>query len=80
MGPESRGKMQMIQQELAQPTTTPERAKELCKMAVNLVRSDRGIIATAIEAKRPAKRAAKVDGASILNDFLGESPKEQESE
>ena len=71
MSPESRAKMTLIQQELAQPTTTPERAKELCKEAVNLVRSDRGIIAHKIEEKRPAVRKAKVDGAGILSDFLG---------
>lgn len=73
MSPESRATMELIRQELANPETGEDRARELCRQAVDLVRHDRGIKAAVTEEKRPAKRAAKVDGNAILNGFLGDT-------
>lgn len=70
MSPETQIAMQRIKQELAL-NPSAEQAQALCREAIKLVREDRGHIAAAVEAKRPAKRKAKVDGEAILNEFLG---------
>ena len=67
--PEQQAEMQLIRQRLLQ-NPPPEEARELSARMIALVREHRGIVAAAVEAKRPTKRKAKVDGNAILNDFL----------
>jgi hypothetical protein len=69
LSPEKQAEAVLIRQELL-TNPSPERARELSRKMVALVREARGVVAAAVEAKRPAKRAAKVDGNAILNDFL----------
>jgi len=71
--PEQQAETQLIRQRLLQ-NPPPEEARDLSRRMIALVREHRGIVAAAVEAKRPAKRKAKVDGNAILNDFL-EEPK-----
>lgn len=70
MTPEIRGRIAAIRQELALEDTPEERKIALVKEAVQLTREARGIVAQAVEAKRPAKRAAKQSGDALLNDLL----------
>lgn len=70
MTPEIRGRIAAIRQELSLPETPEARKIELCKEAVALVREARGIVATAVEAKRPARRIAKQSGDDLLDSLL----------
>lgn len=69
--PEQQAEMTLLRQEMLR-NPEPERARAISARMIALVRLHRGIVAAAVEAKRPAKRKAKVDGNAILNDFLGE--------
>ena len=69
LSPEKQAEMQLLRQQLLQ-NPPPDEARALSARMIALVREQRGIVAAAVEAKRPAKRAAKVDGQAILNDFL----------
>jgi ribosome recycling factor len=70
MTPEVRGRMRSIQQQLALPETTEEEKMALVKEAVRLVREARVKVIAVVEAKRPAKRAAKATGDTLLDDLL----------
>lgn len=70
MTPELRGRIQTIRQQLALPETSEETKILLVKEAVSLVREARGKVIEVVEAKRPAKRAAKATGDSLLDDLL----------
>jgi hypothetical protein len=70
MTPEVRGRIQAIRSELALPETPESRKKEFVKEAVAMVREARGKVIEVVEAKRPAKRAAKADGDAILDNLL----------
>lgn len=70
MTPEIRGRMQAIRAELALPDTPEARKIQLCKESVAMCREARGIIITAVEAKRPAKRKAKASGDDLLDSIL----------
>jgi ribosome recycling factor len=70
MTPEVRGRIQAIRIELALPETLESRKKELVKEAVAMVREARGKVIEVVEAKRPAKRAAKASGDDLLDGLL----------
>ena len=70
--PEKQAEMAMLRQEMLR-NPEPDRARAISARMIALVREHRGIVATAVEAKRPEKRKAKVDGNAILSDFLGEA-------
>ena len=74
MTPEVRGRIQAIRQELSLPETPEERTILLVREAVQLVRESRGKVAHAVEAKRPAKRAAKQSGDDLLDQLLKGDP------
>jgi len=70
MTPEIRGRMAAIRAELALPETPESRKVALVKEAVAMVREARGKVIEAVEAKRPAKRAAKASGDELLDNIL----------
>lgn len=70
MTPEVRGRIATIRQELALPETPEDRKIALVKEAVALVRESRGVVAQAVEAKRPARRTAKQSGDDLLDSLL----------
>ena len=70
MTPEIRGRITAIRQELALPETTEEQRILLVQESINLVRAARGKVIEGVEAKRPAKRAAKQSGDDLLNSLL----------
>lgn len=70
MTPEIRGRIQAIRQELSLPETPEERKMALVREAVAITREARGKVAQAVEAKRPARRAAKQSGDDLLDQLL----------
>jgi hypothetical protein len=70
MTPELRGRIQAIRQKLALPETAESEKVALVREAVALVREARGKVIEGVEAKRPAKRAAKKSGDDLLDDIL----------
>jgi hypothetical protein len=70
MTPELRGRIQAIRQQLALPETTEDQKKTLVAEAVQLTREARGKVIEVVEAKRPAKRAAKATGDALLDGIL----------
>jgi hypothetical protein len=70
MTPETRGRITAIRQQLALPETTEAEKISLVREVVSLVREARGKVIEVVEKKRPAKRAAKATGDTLLDDLL----------
>jgi hypothetical protein len=78
MTPEIRGRITAIRQALSLPETPESEKMALVREAVSLVRQARGKVIETVEAKRPAKRAAKKSGDSLLDDLLNGTEKPHE--
>lgn len=71
MTPEKLAEIQMLRSKINDPATTEAERMECVRKAVQMVRDERGIISTNIEAKAAKKKAATIDSDALLSDFIG---------
>lgn len=71
MTPEKLAEIQMLRSKIADPATPEADRMALVRKAVQMVRDERGIIATRVEEKAAKKKKTAITGADLLDSFIG---------
>jgi len=71
MTPERLAEIQMLRSKIADPATPEADRMDAVRKAVQMVRDERGVISTNIEAKAARKKATTIDADALLSDFIG---------
>ncbi len=70
MTPEKLAEIQLLRNAINDPATPEADRMAAVRKAVQMVREERGVISTRIEAKAKVKKAAAIDADKLLGDFL----------
>lgn len=76
MTPERLGELQLLRQKIMDPATPTQERLAAVRLAVQMVRDERGIVNTNVEKKAAKKKAATIDTEALLNDFIGKPSSE----